>query len=295
MPFIRRMFQHFCLTCFIACLFCGCQRTDTATTISERDAGEASPSARIPDYSIWRPFFFTEFGNQAIDEIQGTAFAVKAGAKDKVFLVTALHLLGPAGGLTRQIEPGKIHQLVNEVVTSETFGATDANFILKLPIEPPIKIRDKDYWLQADILLLPGEGSKARYRTLELSSESPKLGDSIWLVTAVFGGAPASDKTHAATVVDVDDAGGLRYEFKNLDLILKAADGAPLVDAEGRVVGMHQNAIVSDASSATDADATPSPPEASAARSPVLGKGVAVKKLHEVIEIILPPEANMGS
>jgi hypothetical protein len=58
---------------------------------------------------------------------------------------------------------------------------------------------------------------------------------------------------------------------------------------------MHQNAIVSDASSATDADATPSPPEASAARSPVLGKGVAVKKLHEVIEIILPPEANMGS
>lgn len=263
----------------MGCTVCGCRPTDSTAVVPQGVVGEAS-SPTVSDYAIWRPFFFTDFGNQAIDEIRGTAFAVKIGPDNKVYLLTSLSLLGPTGGLTRQIEPGQIRKLVTEVVIGEAFGATDSNFTLKLPVEPSLEVHDIAYWMEADVLLLPTESSKARFRPLGLAAQAPKQGDTIWLATAVFGGAPASQTTHEATVLDAAEDGSLRYAFANLSLKLDAAQGAPLVDATGQVVGMHQVAITDDADSSADTSESTS--------SRVEGKGISIAKLREAIERLLP-------
>lgn len=281
-------------------MVCGCQRADTATSgsgIGEDSLAATKPS--VPDFAIWRPFFFTEFGNQAIDDIRGTAFVVKVGAESKVFLVTAFHLLGPKGGLIQQIEPGQVRKLVNDVVISETFGATDKNIATGLPIDPPLDQFDKDYWIDADVLLIPTDGAKARYVSLEFANETPKVGETVWLVTAVFGGAPASDSAHEAAVVEVAEDGTMRYEFRNSELKLDGADGAPLVNLAGKVVGMHQFASDSEvlaAASSQETDGEKETTEAAVgAKAAVEGRGVSAAKVREAIERMLPPAGQTQS
>jgi len=290
----RNRLSSICLMCFAACAMYGCQPANTDVSMPAPSASEGmSAVPKIPDYAIWRPFFSTEFGNQATDDIRGTAFAVKAGPEGKIFLVTALHLIGPAGGLTQQIEPGQIRKWVHDVVISEAFGATDRTFSLKLPIAPPLDSKDNQCWSDAGLLLLPTDGSGARYRTLELSAVSPKSGDSIWLATAVFGGAPSSQSAHEASVLDVDDTGTLRYEFKNRQLMLNAADGAPLVNSDGVVVGMHLMAIDADAQASTVPESLQSkaPTRDVGGSSMPQGEGISVGRLHEAIGLILLPDA----
>ncbi len=225
----------------VACLGCEANTegrllpTDTA---GELVASEPLAEPELADFAVWRPFFFTSVGDHKIDEIVGTAFAVRIRDGDQPYLLTTSHLLGPETGLDHLIEPSKIREQVNHVVASEAFGATDSFIDLALPLDLPVDLETDNQGRATDVLLIPGGPGAKRLRPISLAEGAPEVGDSIWLGTAVFGGAPASQKVHQAEVFVIRD-GTVSYRFHNPLLDLKAAAGAPLLDRNGRIVGMH--------------------------------------------------------
>lgn len=224
-------------------ILAGCGANDSKP---EPDAANASPvviekesSPAVKEFCVWRPFFFTSVGNHATDEIIGSTFAIKLKDGDQTYLLTALHLLGPETGLKQQIEPGEIRKLVDRVVISDAFGATDTVLDAGIPLELNTDVASAESWLELDALMLPAGPSGKRLEPLLFSATQLSVGDSVWLCTAVFGGAPASDKTHRAIVTAIGEDGEFAYEFANEKLSLEAADGAPLLGLDGAVVGMH--------------------------------------------------------
>jgi len=202
-------------------------------------ATEKEPSPEVKEFCVWRPFFFTTVGNHATDEIIGSTFAIKLKDGDQTYLLTALHLLGPETGLSQQIAPGEIRKLVDRVIVSDAFGATDSNLDAGIPLELDTDVASSESWLELDALMLPAGPSGKRLKPLSFSATQLSVGDLIWLCTAVFGGAPPSDKTHQAKVTSIGEDGAFEYEFVNQKLSLQAADGAPLLGMDGAVVGMH--------------------------------------------------------
>lgn len=239
--------------------------TDEANAASL--ATEKEPSPEVKEFCVWRPFFFTTVGNHATDEIIGSTFAIKLKDGDQTYLLTALHLLGPETGLSQQIEPGEIRKLVDRVVISDAFGATDTVLDAGIPLELDTDVASAESWLALDALMLPAGPSAKRLKPLSFSATQLSVGDPIWLCTAVFGGAPASDKTHRAKVTSIGENGAFEYVYANQKLSLQAADGAPLLGMDGAVVGMHLR-------QSTD-------------RSEIVGVGILTTALEKELEKLL--------
>lgn len=227
----------------------------------------ADDSPPVPKFSIWRPFFFTTAGDHDISVPPGTGFVIRPAESEQPYLVTALQLLGPDSGLTAEIAPGQIRETVSQVVVSEAFGASDSTVKVEIPLELDLAHGDTDSWKEIGLLLIPtGDGAK-KFKPLPIASSPPALGDPVWLATAVYGGAPASQHTHRAKVTGVSEAGVVEYAFENAELSLQAAVGAPLLNAAGEVVGMHRSGR---------ADGTG-----------VIGQGTSVERLRETLEKLL--------
>lgn len=266
--------RFFLLSPMVMILMLGCgpgsPQANTNAPVEAPVESEKDGSPELADYSVWRPFFFTTFGNHATDEICGSAFAVKLNESDQAYLVTALHLLGPETGLSEQIKPGKIRESIETIVVNEAFGASDSMVTVALPLELDLDLFPLETWLETDALLIPGGPGSKRFKPIPISDDSVLVGDVIWLGAGAFGGAPASDKTHEATVTAVSDSGQFDYVFKNKRLSLKGADGAPLLSSDGSVVGMHLRPLLDSAD--------------------VVGRGVSATKFKEQFTKLLASE-----
>lgn len=235
------------------------------------------PGPEVSSNSIWRPFFFTDVGDQPIHEIVGTGFGVKVDDHESPLLVTSLSLLGPEGGLTAAIEPERIDQAVREVIINEAFGVSDSVIQMGVPLRLDPARAGELPWSELGVVIVPADHRGKRIRPLPFADSSPEVGETIWLATAVFGGAPASQTVHESVVTARGDQGQLRYRFVNPRLNLHAAAGAPLLNDDGEVVAMHQ--------ADTSADEV------------IAGTGVTAELIRAAIQRLLAaePEGNAGS
>lgn len=265
----RREHAHLVVTLIAAgCLlflFVGWPRRDQPNIVAEAVPRDDSPP--VAPFSVWRPYFFTTVGDHDISVPPGTAFVIRPAESDQPYLVTALQLLSPDTGLAATVAPGQIRKSVSQVVVSEAFGASDSTVQVDIPLELDLAQGDAAYWKEAGVLLIPAGGAAKKLKPLVIASSVPSLGDPVWLATAVDGGAPASQFTHRATVTGVSETGAVEYAFENADLSLRAATGAPLLNAAGEVVGMH-------VSRQTD-------------RSEVIGTGISASRLSEALDRLL--------
>lgn len=265
----RREHAHLVATLIAAAcllfLFFAFPRRDQPNVVAEAVPQDDSPP--VPSFSIWRPFFFTSVGDHDISTPPGTAFVIRPSEAAQPYLVTALQLLGPSTGLTEAVTPGQVRDSVNQVVVSEAFGASDSTVQVDIPLELDLAQGDAAYWNEAGLLLIPAGGAAKKLKPLVIASSAPSLGDPVWLATAVYGGAPASQFTHRATVTGVSETGAVEYAFENVELSLQAATGAPLLNAAGEVVGMH-------VSRQTD-------------RAEVVGTGISATRLSEALARLL--------
>lgn len=249
----------------LAFLFVAWPRHEQPQVVVETVPVDDSPP--VPKFSIWRPFFFTNVGDHDISMPPGTSFVVHPAEAEQPYLVTALRLLGPSTGLTAEIAPGRIRESISEVVVSEAFGASDSTVKVDLPLELDLAKGDAEFWREAGFLVIPaGEGAK-KFKPLPIANSTPAVGDPLWLATAVYGGAPASQYTHRANVTGVSETGGVDYAFENAELSLQAAVGAPLLNSAGEVVGVHLSG---------QADGTG-----------VVGQGISADRLREALEKLL--------
>ena len=188
--------------------------------------------ARVSLGSLFRPTFRTPQG----DVNAGTAFAAKVPRANKTMIISAMHLFGPAGGLTADIPS---IQLANEWqgLTLEEFRTGKMH--RDLPIKPivfPLAKPFPESSPSGDVAacILP-EFYLFQSSALNLSSHVPSAGTRVWLAADVIGN---TSLVHSAIVVGVDD-GWLLYRFDEPNLQLQATSGAPVVDDSGNVIAVH--------------------------------------------------------
>ena len=197
-------------------------------------AVQASPSPpQIPDSFVFKPVFHTSRG----DVPAGTAFVVSIPGEERLVLLSAIHLLGPAGGLDADIPAARVEAEVKELTLSPPFRRGEISLPARAITIPGASPRRS----------APGPGDivafwlppNDAFEPLTLATEMPPPGTRVWLVASLLGGAPASQRLHAARVTADEQTESLYYEFDESGLEMRATSGAPVVDSEGRVVAIN--------------------------------------------------------
>jgi hypothetical protein len=196
-------------------------------------ARQANPPT-VPDHCLFRPTFNTQSG----EITAGTAFPVQMPGHARPIIITAIHLLGPSGGMPFDVPPPLIGRMIKGVVLEDLFDerhevdiGSDPLIIAEAgPSGRPSKAGDiVAFWASKDGALQP----------LTLARALPEEGERVWLAASLVGGAPASQRLHAATVAAVDDKGEYIYAFDNPQLELRATSGAPVLNSAGEVVAIN--------------------------------------------------------
>jgi hypothetical protein len=165
----------------------------------------------------------------------GKAVAVKVpGAPGGVMVLSCLHILGPAGGMPHQLETADLPKSVQETKLIDLHGKEiTIGPALAVPGAKPFALPD----VSTDISAFVAPAFLAS-RALELATDKPSVGDSVWLLARVAGGAPPTMLLHRAHVRQSDDK-MLGYEFDNNTLNLTATSGAAVLNTRGQVVGLN--------------------------------------------------------
>ncbi|WP_395377362.1 trypsin-like peptidase domain-containing protein [Marinicella sp. W31] len=177
--------------------------------------------------SAFRPTFITTEG----DRTAGTAFVV--GYEGGFFAVTAYHLLGEAGGLSRDYAWDEVFEVVYEVSLQ---SLSDENTQYIAPSQVMIVgAKGLSFWTaKNDIAVFRMLDKPTHY--LKLADEHPKVGDLVWLYADVIGG---SDALLHKAVVEQYDRDSMLYGFINKKLSLNGSSGAAMLNAKGEVVGIN--------------------------------------------------------
>lgn len=191
---------------------------------------DATSPPKIANGSLFRPRFDTSVG--MVDA--GTAFATCIEGTSGVFVISALHLFGPSGGLEANVPSEELPTVwrglkLEDCRTRNWFGAVGMR---------PVMLRDAKPFPEVSVF---GDVAAcvvtddAGFNPFPLATRRPKVGDPVWMIARIQGTA---EMIHAAKVNAIDD-GWLMYEFEQPDRELKSTIGAPIVDRWGEVVAVN--------------------------------------------------------
>lgn len=197
----------------------------------------APPAPVVPVGFVARPGFVTTAGTRYE---AGTAFFVDVGS-DRV-LLTSLHLFGPGGGMPTQLTSAQLPTSVKEVQLKEAFTGK-----AMAPLGPPDAVAgaypmDKDGAGDVVVVRIPRSLVSA---DLQLSAAEPfaaanaKRGDWVWVAGPVVDGPEKDQPLHRGRVVQCEQ-GWLILVFDTAGLDLTATAGAPVLDKDGKIVGILQ-------------------------------------------------------
>jgi Trypsin-like peptidase domain len=204
------------------------QRPAPAEAPPSSTAAPDQPRAPIEPTS-YRPVFKTKRGT--FDA--GTAFVLACPGRDYDLGITCQHLLGPAGGLPFQLDAREIAQLVTKVTLREhgtKRGVTRQGTILS---PAAADAADPLLDLVAIHVFRPHEAHVFR-----LAERDAQVGDEVSLIGKVREGAPPEQRRHVGMIAAVGDAGIPVVIFEGEDVLYGGTSGAPVVNADGAVVGM---------------------------------------------------------
>jgi len=185
---------------------------------------------RVPVHSVYAPRFRTQHG----DVVGGTGFLVRVAGESTPLFLTTHQPFTAAAGLDRDYSPAELTMLVQGM---EAHSIDDASRTLSGEPGPTIvgarATRGESAWRDLAAFSVTAGGGPA----LGLAARGPRNGQRIWLYARSTDGAHASALVPA--IVERSTTSSIGYRFDDPNLRLGAARGAPLVDAEGRVVAMH--------------------------------------------------------
>src|SRR5262249_14215142 len=157
-----------------------------------------------------------------------TAFLIKLDGR--LLLVTAHHIFGPDAGLSRAYAWNELPALVHGVVAGSPDGRSELSAAAPLSIPGAMASSPGEYEYDVAAVSVTDAGA---FAVLELAEKQPQPGDPVYLLAQTRGSA---ELRHAAHVIPSPRALCFLYE-EQLDLT--ATSGAPVVDAEGKVVGIN--------------------------------------------------------
>lgn len=219
-------------------LVAGCQNSEVQFTRELPPSPNLPDAPLIPEIAVLRPYFQTTLGNVDAGSAVGTAFAVEHQGSDSPIVLTALSVLGPASGLTRQAEASELV----EIFTSSTLGSAFGGFDGVVSATGFVVIPESasfDQKSEAGDILAISMPKKSRVGTFKLSKELPAKGETIWLSAAMFAGVPPSQRQHSAIVTGQDENGNITYIFDDRTITHQGTLGAPILNKKGDVVAIH--------------------------------------------------------
>lgn len=184
-----------------------------------------------PENVLFRPFFLTP----DIAHYAGLAFRIRHEASGQHYLVTAHSIFSPAYGLDVQMTSADIAKVI---VAAVGVSCTDRNKIVVAQpyvLIPDAKPADDKGNSEKDIALFRIAAREGE-PSLLLDPAPPLQGDRVWL----FVKYPDSPRLglEPATMAFVSPK-EIRYLLDNKLADLKGTVGAPLLDKDGYVVGIH--------------------------------------------------------
>jgi Trypsin-like peptidase domain len=217
-------------------LVAGCSSTKVpGRAAGTSPAGDEAPASappagppEAPENAVLRPAFTTTTEG---DVDGGTAFLAR-GTDDRVLLLTAQHLFGEALGMSRDYTGAELPGLVTGMTATsvdDTAVEVQSSTLITMPEAVPLTTN-----ITRDVagFVIDDAGEAA---VLELAQAPPEPGERVWLLAEVSG---SGERLFPATLEDVSPDEYLQYAF-DTPLDLTATSGAPVLDADGRVVGIN--------------------------------------------------------
>ncbi len=216
----------------------GCQTREIELAQESLPSPNLLGAPEIKNSSVLRPYFQTTLGNVDVGSSVGTAFMVEMDGYNRPIVLTALSILGPASGLSRQASQAELSEIYQTITLGDAFGSFDgvlsSTGFLSIPESAPF-----DQSSPAGDILAIWMPVKTRAGKFRLSSEHPIKGDTVWLSAAMFVGAPPSQRQHSAMVTGEDEYGNIVYEFDDKSLTHQGTVGAPIMNSKGDVIAIH--------------------------------------------------------
>lgn len=212
--------------------------TSMTTSSAPAQVNQPSPqgytqnqTARFPS-SIGQDWLFipTINLNDGRSIVGGKAWCAKLPS-GQTALVTALHLLGPAGGLDVQIQPDRVAAAVNSVDVVSIDGNVSGRTTTTLTKSGKMK-EDND--CSGDVVFFLAPSSLAASKAFSLSRAPAAIGQRCWFFTCLSGDHVARPLSGTVTV---SSATRLQVRLDNR-VVTQATSGSPIIDQSGNVIGM---------------------------------------------------------
>ncbi len=174
----------------------------------------------------------------------GTAFVVNGPRR---LLVTAHHLFGEMGGLSKEIRWQDMPTRATSARCRQIKGKGEWTTGAALAIAGAHAVSATSTAEYKDIAVFLLIGHAAGLPGLTLAEKEPATGSKVWLVAQLKGGNPEM-LLHRATIVG-QEQGAMIYAFDDKRIELQATSGAPVVDASGKLVGINLAGTTAEGSS----------------------------------------------
>lgn len=193
----------------------------------------ATPSAQpmTVDELVKKQVLLTNYAEFTGDRTLNGASAFLLSYVDSIYAVTATHLIGPDGG----VEPAV-------PVTSLAANLLQWKMYPRQPVNPATDTitataNQLDYSKStSDLLLLKTIAPKQGIQPLQANFELPKLGDTLYLIGCPYSEENCKQNVYKMTFAETNGEMLVSEIFSGVEL--SGLSGAPVVDTEGRVLGV---------------------------------------------------------
>lgn len=184
--------------------------------------------------SVFDPTFVTTEG----DLEAGKVFVATLPACKEALLVSALHLFGPAGGMSKQSTGNQIAGLVKNISLIGIVDNKKVDEFKARSLTPgnAACCSDKADTGVGDVVAFAAPEA-LRHLALPVSTKPLKKGDKVFVLSTIV--TPGVKRLSHAAVVEGMESGYWTYLYSEPGFVIRATSGAPVVNEAGEVVAIN--------------------------------------------------------
>jgi len=174
----------------------------------------------------------------------GTASVVHLKGQTQSYIVSARHLLGPMGGFPTQTAAKDVPSVV-KTITIDAFSGGHRHYDVTGLLVPANHLKADGGDPVDDMAVYLNHDNSPQDQALPLADHLPAENDPVWVIAHVRGGVPEGQVIQPGKFIELKD-GWIIFQFDNDNIISNGASGAPVLDAQGEVIGVYSGHSTND-------------------------------------------------